>query len=60
MGISGFFKSLYIAASFGTGMEVTSPGVAVVMFMVVTMVEGVGGLVFSYLSCKCSMLINYQ
>ena len=52
MGISGIFKSLYVSTVFGTGMEVTSPALAVVMYMVVSLVEGVGGIAFSFLSCK--------
>ena len=55
MGLSGIAKSLYISTVFGTGMEVTSPTLAVVMYMIVSLVEGVGGITFSFLSCKSVM-----
>ena len=52
MAFAGFFKALYIASVFGAGMEVTGPSMAVVMFMIVTFVEGIGGIVFPYIACE--------
>lgn len=58
MAFLGLFKALYINCVFGAGMEVTSPALAIVMFMITTFCEGVGGIVFPYLSCKSIMSPN--